>query len=110
MATEPHSIRRDAWNTAYSHYLSLNQQLDQAPPAERDALERAMAAQQDTLLDMSAPTFLAVMHKLEMLWEGQFEGLDQESEEKLLIIADLSELCAAGAALMGYSSPFGARP
>ena len=110
--TDPvHTARASTWNSQYAEYLTLAQKLEQAQHCERDALERAVAAQQDKLLDMSAPTFLAVMHKLEMLWEGpQLEGLDQESEEKRLIIEDLSDLCAEAAALIGYSSPFAARP
>ena len=108
--TDPvHTARAGAWNAQYTEYLSLMQQLEQASPCHRDALERAVAGQQDKLLDMNAPTVLAVLHKLEMHWEGQLDGLDQESEEKRLIIEDLSDLCAEAAALIGYSSPFAVR-
>ncbi|WP_166038990.1 hypothetical protein [Sphingosinicella sp. YJ22] len=102
--------RRAAWDKMYGAYLDLNQRLEQAQPHERDALERAVAAQQDALLNLNAPSFLAVMHKLEVLWEGQLDGLDQESEEKRLIVEDLSDLIAEGATIIGYTSPFAQAP
>ncbi|MDP9412723.1 MAG: hypothetical protein M3Q08_01240 [Pseudomonadota bacterium] len=99
--------RARAWNKTYKQYVNLNQRLEQAQPHERDQLERAVAAQQDKLLDMSAPSFLAVMHKLEILWEGELQGIDQTSEEKRQVLCDLSDLCAEAATTIGYSSPFG---
>lgn len=99
--------RRAAWDKMYRAYLILNQRLSECEPHERDTLERSVAAHQDALLNMNAPSFLAVMQKLEVLWEGQLDAPDQASEEKRLIIGDLSDLAAEGAAIVGYTSPFG---
>ena len=110
MAMTTHT-RRSAWKKAYKKLSHLNHRLEQAvQPHDRDQLERAVAAQQEKVLDMSAPSFLAVLHKLEILWEGQVEGVDQESEFKRLILGDLSDLCAESAALVGYRSPFDRYP
>jgi muramidase (phage lysozyme) len=93
--------RRSAWNKTYSTYLSLNQRLSQAQPQERDALERAVAAQQDALLDLPAPSIAAVILKLETIWEGQLHGLDQEAEERRLVLEDLQDLSSELADLVG---------
>ncbi len=110
MAIKGHNPRARAWATAYSKLSDLNHRLDEAHPRERDQLERAVAAQQEKLLEMNAPHFVGVLHKLEVLWEGQLDGLDQESEFKRLIIEDVSDLCAECAAVVGYSSPFEPKP
>jgi len=92
MAIDANSARRAAWNTTYNRYLSLNQQLEQARPEERNALERAIADQQDDILDTPAPTFQALQIKLELLFEGQLEGLRSEAAYRRLVIEDLGEL------------------
>ena len=101
MATEAHTARARAWETVYRKYLTLNQRLAEAQPGKRDKLERTVAAQQDELLDLNAPSFSAVRQKLEMLWEGELESPDRASEEKRLIIEDLSDLCAEAATTIG---------
>ncbi len=101
------NTRARAWEKTYKQYVNLNQRLEQAQPDERDQLERAVAAQQDKLLEMNAPSFVAVMHKIEILWQGELESVDQTSEEKRQILCDLSDLCAEAAATIGYTSPFG---
>jgi hypothetical protein len=110
MATNTSTTRRASWERAYRKYTAINHRLEQAQPHERDQLEQAVAAQQEDLLEMNAPHLVGVLHKLEVLWEGQLEGLDQESEFKRLILEDLSDLCAQGAAVIGYSSPFAPKP
>jgi hypothetical protein len=101
MATNAHTARARAWKIAYTKYLNLNQRLELAPPHEREKLERAVAAQLDELLDLNAPSFAAVRQKLEMLWEGELESPDRASEEKRLIIEDLSDLCTEAAMTIG---------
>lgn len=97
MAVAALTASHDAWNTQYAHYLSLTQQLEQAPPHERDALERARADAQDNLLALPAPTVTAVLHKLEIRWEDQLAADD----ERRLILDDLSDLIQAQSALLG---------
>lgn len=97
MAVEALSASHDAWNTQYAHYLSLTQQLDQAPPLERDALERARVDAQEELMTLPAPTLTAVLHKLEIRWEDKLSGDD----ERRLILEDLSDLIQAQSALLG---------
>ncbi|MDR6851789.1 hypothetical protein J2Y54_001282 [Sphingomonas sp. BE123] len=97
MAVEALSASHDAWNTQYAHYLSLTQQLEQAPPHERDALERARADAQDDLMALPAPSLTAVLHKLEIRWEDQLSAED----ERRLILDDLADLIQAQTALPG---------
>jgi hypothetical protein len=105
MAIDAHSARRAAWNTTYNEYLNLTQKLDQARPEDREALERAVADQQDDVLDTPAPSFSALLIKLELLFEGQLEGLDAEAEYRRLAIEDLSDLIAETRELVGPQSP-----
>lgn len=97
MAVHGLSASHDAWNTQYAHYLSLTQQLDQAPAFERDALERARADVQDELMALPAPTLTAVLHKLEIRWEDQLT----RDDERRLILDDLADLIQAQSALLG---------
>lgn len=100
MATNATTTARHAWNTAYSEYLNLNQKLAQAQPHERDALERAVAAYEDELLDMSAPSFAAILQKLNILWETDLEKPDQDGEAKRLIVEDITDLIADSGTLL----------
>lgn len=97
MAVAACSASHDAWNTQYAHYLSLTQQLDQAPAHEHDALERARVDAQEELMTLPAPTLTAVLHKLEIRWEEQLTGDD----ERRLILDDLADLIQAQSALLG---------
>jgi hypothetical protein len=81
-----------AWNTTYNEYLKLTHQLAQCQPHERDALERAAAEQQDDVLQTEAPSLRAVFAKLEILFEGQMDSLDPESEAKRLVLEDLHDI------------------
>lgn len=99
MAVKPLSAPDGAWNTQYENYLNLALRLELAAPQECGALEQAMVAAQDNLLDTSAPNLAAVRQKLEILWEAQLHGLDQNSHERCLILDDLSRLIQAQRAL-----------
>ena len=101
MADQPTNTRRALWETAFNELTALNQKLDQCQPHERDALERAIADQEDDVLDTPAPSFSALLTKLEMLFEGQLEGLDAEAEHRRLVIEDLSDLIEETRELIG---------
>jgi hypothetical protein len=101
MADEAHNAPASAWNTQYQNYLSLTQKLDQAQLHERDALERAVAEIEEDLLDTPAPHLTAVRQKLEMLFEGQMDGLDTEAEARRLVTEDLQRLILVQRELLG---------
>jgi hypothetical protein len=101
VADEPTITRRALWETAFNELTALNQKLDQCQPQDRDALERAIAAQEEDVLDTPAPSFDAVRIKLELLFEGQLLGLDPETEYRRLVLEDLSGLIAEGQELIG---------
>jgi hypothetical protein len=107
MAENANSARTCAWNTAYNQYLNLAHQLAQAQPHERDALERAVADQQEDLLDTEAASLRALFVKLEILFEGQIDGLDPESEAKRLILEDLDTLITQATDVIGLKADAG---
>ena len=98
MTDRASNIRRALWDSTLKKYTKLSEKLaqaqaqNQAPEAE--AIEQLLCAQQDELLDLTSPTLAAVRIKLELLWEAEMHGLDQASEEKRLILEDLSDLGA----------------
>jgi hypothetical protein len=104
MADDANSARASVWNTIYNQYLNLTQQLEQCSQKERDATERAIAAQQEDLLDTPAPTLTALHAKLEILFEGQMNGLDAESEAKRLVLEDLHDITVDLRELAGADS------
>ena len=106
MATNA-TTRLRAWNKAYTHYLTLKDRLDQAELADVDAIERALAEAEAELFDLPAPSFIAVRHKLEIMWELDLDKPDVASGEKALIIEDLGDLIAAAAATLGFERPPG---
>lgn len=96
--------RRTAWEKTYTEYQSLNHKLAQAEGPDVDRLERAVAAQQDELLDLPAPSIAAVIAKLSILWEIDLEKPDQDGRQKALVIEDLQDLSCEAAALIGASA------
>ena len=104
MAISTHT-RRTAWEKTYNTYLNLNQRLIQARADERDALERAVAAQEEQLLELPAPHFTAVIRKLELLWECQLDGTDDETAARLLVLEDLGDLILEQSQLLGVALP-----
>jgi hypothetical protein len=101
VADEPTTTRRTLWETAFNTLTELNQKLDQCQPEQRDELERQIAEQEEDVLDTSAPSFGALLTKLELLFEGQLFGLDPESEHRRLILEDLSNLIDETRDLLG---------
>jgi hypothetical protein len=105
MADKAHNARLSAWNTQSANILNVNMRLMEAPAHERDALERAVAAEEEQLLELPAPHFTAVIRKLELLWECQLEGLDSEAEAKRLVLEDLGDLILEQSQLLGLQLP-----
>jgi hypothetical protein len=104
MAGNANSARASVWNTAHEEYVRLTQQLAKCQPHERDALERAVADQQDDLLETEAPSLRALFAKLEILFEGQMDGLDPESEAKRLVLEDLDTLITDATEMIGLKA------
>lgn len=106
MADKAHTARARAWNTAFEKYQNLNQRLiEERNPHQRDALERAVAAQEEQLLELPSPHFAAVIRKLELLWDYQLEGLDGETAARQLVLEDLNDLILEQSQLPGVQHP-----
>ena len=101
MATNATTARRELWERALNNLTELNQKLDQCAPHERDALERAIADQEEDVLDTPAPSFSALLTKLELLFKGHLDGLHAEAEHRRLVVEDLSELIEETRELIG---------
>ena len=104
MAVDATNARRENWKRLFQELQNLNQRLIEAPAKDRDALERAIAAQEEDLLDTPAPSFGAVMTKLELLWTDQLIGLDPEAEARRLLLEDLGDLIAENRQLLGEAA------
>lgn len=100
MAIDATTERRAEWECAMTTYQNLNQKLIEAPEKDRDALERAVADQEEDLLQTEAPSISAVIKKLYWLWEGTLIGIDPETEARRLILEDLETLVAESTALL----------
>ena len=94
MASNATNARRRQWERAFNKYIDLNLSLEQAQePQAIEKLGQALAAQQDELMELRAPSLTAVLQKLYILWgETDLHGLDRNSEEKRVILEDLEEL------------------
>ena len=104
MAETTFTDRVSDWNASIEKLNELTLNLAQCPPQERRAVERAIAEQEDDLLDTPAPSLDAVITKLELLWDGQLFGIDPETEQRRLILDDLADLIVQGAQLFGIAS------
>ncbi len=89
MATQPDNTAHAVWTTALAHRDELIHSNEQGP-----ALDDRLAAVEEHLLGLAAPDLGGVTLKLELLWEGQLHGQDQDSERKLAVLADLRRLAA----------------
>jgi hypothetical protein len=103
MAANANSARRSVWNTAHEEYIRLTKQLAQCQPNERNVLERAIAAQEEDLLDTPAASLDGVRVKLEILFDGQMTGLDAESEARRLVVEDVHKLATELDDLIGLN-------
>ena len=96
MATKATNARSKSWERAFSKYIELTHSLNQAQdPQDAENIQKNLAKQQDVLMDLRAPSLAAVLQKLYVLWgETDLHGLDQDSEEKRLLLEDFEELLA----------------
>jgi hypothetical protein len=101
MAIDATTARHHEWECALNKLKNLNQKLGDCPADQRDALERAIADQENDVLDTPAPTYGALLFKLELLFDGQLDGLHAEAEHRRLVIEDLSDLIAETRELIG---------
>ena len=101
MAVDANNAPDATWNTLFTKHQNLNQRLIEAPAQNHDALERQIAEIEDDLLGTPSPNLTAVLHKLGMLWSVELFGIDQETEEKRLILEDLEGLIQAQSELLG---------
>jgi hypothetical protein len=104
MAENAHTARATAWNTTYNQLLNLTAKLEKCQLHERDALERAIAAQEEHLLDTPAASLDAVRVKLEILFDGQMTGLDAESEARRLVVEDVHNIATDFDELIGFKT------
>jgi hypothetical protein len=94
MAGTPNTTPQGVWNylvaerdeiiNTLNHNQALNPQLDER-----------LAAVEEQLLQLPAPDLTGVTTKLELLWQTELHGLDQGSQQKLAILADLRRLTNA---------------
>lgn len=96
------TTRLRAWNKAHAHYLDLSERLLAANEDEVDAIERELAAAESEIMELPAPSFIAVRIKLEMLWQVDLDNPDRDSAEKAQIIDDLIDLTDEAAATLGF--------
>jgi hypothetical protein len=101
MATKPIDATTRAWKAAIEKHRALNLSLNQAPAEKIDAIERAIAEQEDLLLRLEAPSIAAVLQKLEILFETDLDKPDRDGAEKRLIIDDLARLHDEAELLIG---------
>ena len=94
--------RAHAWRNALSHYEALEQELERSEPAQAPPLQLALTEALDELMDLPAPSFIAVKQKLLWLWEADVEKPDRDGAEKLQILEDLSDLIDEAAATLGF--------
>jgi hypothetical protein len=100
MTIEATNALKDEWKRLFTELTELNQQLAECEPHQRDALERAIADKEEDLLDTPAPSLQALRAKLELHF-GILIGLDQETEQRRLILEDLEGLIAEATELLG---------
>ena len=80
------------WTSAMNHLHSLNEQLIGCHEQDRDRLERAIAEQEEVLLDLEAPHLTAIAQKLRLLFDVDLDKPDRDGSIKRLIVEDLELL------------------
>jgi hypothetical protein len=101
VAETTHNARASAWKTSVETLEELNKKLQQCQPHERDALEQAIADEEEDLLETPAPSFSGVLTKLELMWSADLIGIHPETEQRRLILDDLAELIEETRELIG---------
>ena len=85
------------WNDAATVLHNLNLKLIQAPAENADALEVAIAKQEDVVLSLESPHLAAVVTKLQLLWSVDLDKPDRDGDTKRCIVTDLSNLIGLAA-------------
>lgn len=80
------------WNQALDLVHTLSEQLIASSGAQRDALERAVAEQEEAILEMPAPHLRGVLHKMRLLFDIDLTKPDQDGDIKRLLVDDLTAL------------------
>lgn len=95
MADTPSTTAEAVWTTTAAHRAEIIHNLQQNHnPSQSRELEDRLAAVEERLLDLDAPDLEGVALKLNLLWDSQLHGQDQDSERKLAVLADLRRLAA----------------
>lgn len=85
------------WNNALAVLHNLNMKLIETPPHKAEAIETAIAGQEEVLLELDAPHLMGVVSKLELLWSVDLDKPDRDGDAKRLVVADLSNLIGLAA-------------
>jgi len=101
MAAQALTTPASAWNTAFSKYQNLLRRLEQAQPHDAEPINVALATLQDYLMTLPAPSFGALIHKLDILFETDLTKPDRDGDEKRLVMADLRHLATDTHELVG---------
>jgi hypothetical protein len=75
-----------------NHLQNLNEQLIGCHEQDRDRLERAVAEQEEVLLELEAPHLTAIVQKLRLLFDVDLDKPDQDGFIKSQIVEDLESL------------------
>lgn len=105
MATDFTTALHEDWKRACNKLCDLRDSLAACQADQRDEIEQAIAVQEEDVLDTPAPTLMAVLIKLELLFDGQLEGLHPDAEYRRLVIEDLGKLIEHTSELVGSRTP-----
>jgi hypothetical protein len=97
MADHADSTTLARWNSAQNILHTLNQKLNLAQGQLRDKLERAVAEQEELVLELPAPHLLAVSQKLRLLFDVDVDKPDHDGLVKRRLVDDLGALIGATA-------------
>ena len=103
MAIDATNAHQASWKRAIQNLDELNKKLVAASAKDRDALERAIAAQEEDVLDTPAADLEGVRFKIQLMWTDLL-GLDPETEAKRLVLEDLEILIAEMRNLLGEAA------
>jgi hypothetical protein len=94
MADKPTTTAQAVWNAALDERTQIIHKLNhsQAPDPQ---FEARLAGVEEQLLGLPAPDLTGVTRKLELMWQAELHGLDADSRQKQLIVADLRRLSNA---------------
>lgn len=91
MAEAANTTATAVWHDLLTHRAELIHNQNHTPDHD---LDEQLVEVVEQLLDFAAPDLAGVVIKLQLLWDGQLHGQDQDSEHKLAVLADLNRLAA----------------